>query len=91
MVARDMGWIERAKAILSLYGLSRKWQLAVYVSMGVTVGLAIVAARIANAVSYLSDSPETCINCHVMTDGYASWQRGSHAPFLWKNLLPNQQ
>lgn len=34
--------------------------------------------RIANATSYLSDSPQTCINCHVMTDAYASWQRGSH-------------
>jgi len=42
------------------------------------IGLAIVTARLANAMSYLSDAPETCMNCHVMTDAYASWQRGSH-------------
>jgi cytochrome c nitrite reductase small subunit len=45
---------------------------------GVALGMAIVVARIANATSYLSNSPETCVNCHVMTDAYATWQRGSH-------------
>ena len=38
---------------------------------GVAVGMALLVARLANATSYLSDSPETCINCHVMTDAYA--------------------
>jgi cytochrome c nitrite reductase small subunit len=37
-----------------------------------------VLIRISNAASYFSNSPLTCINCHVMTDAYASWQRGSH-------------
>jgi cytochrome c nitrite reductase small subunit len=30
------------------------------------------------AVSYLSDDPETCINCHVMTPQYITWSHGSH-------------
>ena len=42
-------------------------------------GVLVVLVRISNAASYLSDRPETCMNCHVMTDAYASWQRGSHA------------
>ena len=49
------------------------------VCAGVVLGLAVVVARIARATSYLSDAPETCMNCHVMSDAYASWQRGSHA------------
>ena len=57
----------------------RRMQLSLTVAFGVAVGLALVVARISNAVSYLSDAPETCMNCHVMTDAYATWKRGSHA------------
>lgn len=64
--------------LLALAGLSRRWQIAVYICVGTIVGLSMVVARQSNALSYLSESPETCMNCHVMTDAYASWQRGSH-------------
>ena len=47
-------------------------------ALGIGLGLGVIVARIANAASYLSDSAETCMNCHVMTDAYATWQRGSH-------------
>ena len=50
----------------------------IYGLVGVAAGMGLVLVRIANAASYLSDEPETCINCHVMTDAHASWQRGSH-------------
>ena len=43
------------------------------------LGIIIIVVRISNAVSYLSNSPLACINCHVMTDAYASWQYGSHS------------
>jgi len=56
----------------------RRWGAAVWAALGAAAGAAIVVARIANATSYLSDAPAACINCHVMTDAYASWQRGSH-------------
>ncbi len=65
-------------AIVTLRGLSRRWQIASYICAGVIVGSALVLARISNALSYLSEAPETCMNCHVMTDAYASWLRGSH-------------
>ncbi|MHC4520501.1 MAG: NapC/NirT family cytochrome c, partial [Planctomycetota bacterium] len=64
--------------LVKLAGLPRCWQVGIYVLVGAAIGGAVVVARIANAASYLSDAPETCINCHVMTDAYASWQRGSH-------------
>lgn len=67
-----------ADAVFGLCGLGRKWQVFFYALIGVAVGIGVVLIRIANATSYLSDSPKTCINCHVMTDAYVSWQRGSH-------------
>jgi cytochrome c nitrite reductase small subunit len=73
-----MVMFERLKSFLSLSDLSRRWQIAIYLSVGICIGMAILLARIANATSYLSDAPKTCVNCHVMTDAYAAWQRGSH-------------
>ncbi|MBI1933063.1 MAG: cytochrome c nitrite reductase small subunit [Ignavibacteriales bacterium] len=54
------------------------WKLPVAILMGIFVGLIIYVLNISNAVSYLSDKPETCVNCHVMYPEYASWERGSH-------------
>lgn len=55
-----------------------EWKLVVVVLGGVIVGLGFYIVRVANATSYLSDEPETCINCHVMNTQYASWQHSSH-------------
>ncbi len=65
-------------SVVTLAGLPRPLQVGIYGLVGVALGLALVLTRIANATSYLSDEPQACINCHVMTDAYASWQRGSH-------------
>lgn len=46
---------------------------------GVLLGLGGFVMHISRAPSYLSNAPETCINCHVMTDAYLSWQHSSHA------------
>lgn len=64
--------------LLTLPGLPRFWQVSFYCLVGAAAGMALVLVRISNAASYLSDSSVTCMNCHVMTDAYASWQRGSH-------------
>lgn len=55
-----------------------KWQLPVVLLMGIITGLGIYIFMVSNAASYLSDEPETCINCHVMNSQYASWQHSSH-------------
>lgn len=59
----------------SLTGLA---QGTLFALVGIILGLCLFLARISNAVSYLSDAPETCMNCHVMTDAYATWKRSSH-------------
>ena len=65
--------------LLTLPNVPGPLRVAAFVLAGAAVGLAIVTGRISNATSYLSEAPRTCMNCHVMTDAYASWQRGSHA------------
>lgn len=56
----------------------QQWKLAVIILLGIITGMGIYIFKIANAASYLSDNPETCINCHVMNSQYASWQHSSH-------------
>lgn len=55
-----------------------KWKRPVFVLVGIIIGLGFYLLKVSNAVSYLSDNSETCINCHVMNPQYASWQHSSH-------------
>jgi cytochrome c nitrite reductase small subunit len=59
------------------------WRLPVALVSGMLFGLAIFLFIISNAASYLSDKPETCINCHVMNEQYTSWRHSSHRE--WAN------
>jgi cytochrome c nitrite reductase small subunit len=54
------------------------WKLPVVFLLGIFFGLGLLAVHISRAPSYLSDKPETCINCHVMYPQYASWKHSSH-------------
>lgn len=45
---------------------------------GGILGLGSVTLNAANALSYLSDDPKACANCHVMRDVYDGWNHGSH-------------
>lgn len=55
-----------------------KWKLPVIIVAGIFVGLAIYAVYISKAHSYLSDKPETCVNCHIMAPQYATWFHSAH-------------
>jgi cytochrome c nitrite reductase small subunit len=59
--------------------VARRWRPAGFAALGVTAGLGLLVLYASRATSYLSDSPETCMNCHVMTTEYVTWQHGSHA------------
>ncbi len=54
------------------------WRIPVTILNGILAGLGFYILYISNAVSYLSDKPETCINCHVMNPQYATWNHSSH-------------
>ena len=67
------GWL------LGLRFLAPRWQLPAFALLGVTGGMGLFVFHISRAASYLSDAPETCMNCHVMTTQYVTWQHSSHA------------
>lgn len=50
-----------------------------YFMLGLLLGMTLLLLQISRATSYLSDSPETCMNCHLMSDAYLSWKHSSHA------------
>jgi len=62
-----------------------RWKVPVIVVSGILTGLVLLILYIGNATSYLSDEPETCINCHVMYPQYTSWQHSSHGRFATCN------
>ena len=55
-----------------------QWQPAVIVLLGILAGVLMLIIHASEAHSYISNKPETCINCHVMYPQYASWSRSSH-------------
>lgn len=55
-----------------------RWQVPVIIALGVFVGLGLYTLRVSNATSYISDTPKTCINCHVMNPQYMTWFHSSH-------------
>lgn len=67
------------KKIIKVIALPPGWRIYVFIILGVLFGLLLVVLRISNAVSYLSDDPVACMNCHVMTPQFATWQKSSHA------------
>jgi len=56
----------------------KPWQPVVMVLLGAIVGLGVYIVKIANVASYMTDDPKACINCHVMTPQYITWNHSSH-------------
>jgi cytochrome c nitrite reductase small subunit len=54
------------------------WRLPVTILSAVFCGLGIYTFYVSNAISYLSDDPKTCVNCHIMAPQYATWNHSSH-------------
>jgi len=44
----------------------------------VTLGLGAYTFRYAQGLSYFSNDPNACANCHIMGDHLDSWQKSSH-------------
>ncbi|WP_296945089.1 cytochrome c nitrite reductase small subunit [uncultured Dysgonomonas sp.] len=56
-----------------------------FVVGGIIVGLGGYSVYMSRAHSYLSDDPAACINCHIMTPYYQSWNHSSHAQWATCN------
>lgn len=47
-------------------------------TVGVVLGLGVVTFDYAEGLSYLSEDPRACMNCHIMQLQYDSWQKAGH-------------
>ncbi|HSG67994.1 MAG TPA: cytochrome c nitrite reductase small subunit [Bacteroidales bacterium] len=56
----------------------KSWSRPAAIVAGAMFGLFIYLVYVSNAVSYLSDKPDTCVNCHIMAPEYATWSHSSH-------------
>lgn len=57
--------------------LSRAW-LALALGAGVLAGVAGFTFHYAAGLSYLSNDPKACVNCHIMNDQFDAWRKGPH-------------
>ncbi len=56
-----------------------RWRTAVIIAAAAFIGLGFYILNVSNAASYLSDDPQACVNCHIMTPQYVTWKHSSHA------------
>ena len=52
--------------------------IAASAAIGVLAGAGGHTFVAAHGLSYLSDDPAGCVNCHIMREQYDGWQHGSH-------------
>jgi cytochrome c nitrite reductase small subunit len=46
--------------------------------VGLSAGIGGYTFMYAKGAAYLTNNPEACVNCHVMTEQYDSWVKSSH-------------
>jgi cytochrome c nitrite reductase small subunit len=66
------------KRLLDFFLPPRYWKMYVWGLLAVLTGVGAYLFYVSRAYSYLSDDPETCINCHLMAPQYATWQHSAH-------------
>lgn len=66
------------KKIIRFLTPNKQWQFPVIVLLGAMAGLSLFALIESEALSYLSDDPKACVNCHIMTPSYVTWNTSSH-------------
>lgn len=66
------------KKIIRFFKPSSGWLFTAIILSGIFTGIGAYSFYISRAYSYLSDKPETCVNCHIMAPQYATWDHSSH-------------
>ncbi len=70
--------MSRLKKLINILKPAPGWRTIASITGGIIVGLGIYILYISNAVSYISDDPRACVNCHIMSPQFATWERSSH-------------
>lgn len=66
------------RKVIQLLSPPSEWKNVATIIFAAGIGIVFYLFYASNAISYLSDDPKTCINCHVMNPQYATWQHSSH-------------
>ena len=56
----------------------RRVGVASAVLFGIAGGVGVYAFLYADGASYLQDDPSACANCHIMSEQFDAWTKGSH-------------
>jgi cytochrome c nitrite reductase small subunit len=48
------------------------------IALGLAVGLGAFTFGYARGYSYLTNDPQACANCHIMTEHFDAWTKSSH-------------
>jgi len=57
--------------------MGKRWAMLGFL-LGLAIGSGAYTFRYAEGLSYFSTDPKACVNCHIMTPQYDSWQKSSH-------------
>ncbi|MFI3322277.1 MAG: cytochrome c nitrite reductase small subunit [Rikenellaceae bacterium] len=68
-----------------LQTIPRYFVIPLFVVGGVVLGIGSYVVYVSRLHVYASDESEGCVNCHVMSPYYDSWQHSSHAPWTTCN------
>lgn len=65
-------------SILTMFSDFKKRMMVLAVLLGLLLGTGAYTFKYAEGLSYFSADPRACVNCHIMTPQYDSWQKSSH-------------
>jgi len=66
------------KKLIRFFTPPKNWKTVAIVLLGIFFGLGIYSVYVSNGHAYISDNPEACVNCHIMSPQYATWNHSSH-------------
>lgn len=56
----------------------RRWVVGLIVAFGILAGLGLYTFVYAQGLSYFSNDPNACMNCHIMRDQFEGWNHSTH-------------
>jgi cytochrome c nitrite reductase small subunit len=56
----------------------QKATIGAALAVGLAAGVGLFTFGYAKGASYLTNDPAACANCHIMSEHFAAWQKGSH-------------
>lgn len=80
----EINVVERLRLLINTlysrsFGIVPPWTWACAGGLlGLVVGLGLFTFIYAQGISYMSNDPAACVNCHVMRDVYDGWNNSSH-------------